>query len=69
VSACEFHENDEVCVHCLGVEVERLSAERDRYRDALAVIAGTDPIDAVLDPDRAIRVAADALAARRREPS
>ena len=37
----------------------------DALREALELIAGTDPVDAALDPQRAVRVARAALAAAR----
>lgn len=51
------------------MKLKRLIRERDAYRaqcfdrlvNALGLIADTDPIDAALDPQRAIRVAKEAL--------
>lgn len=38
-------------------------------REALELIAGTDPVDAALDPQRAVRVAREALAALSAAPA
>jgi len=43
-------------------EVASLTLERDSLLADLRLIAQTDPIDAALDPQRAVRVAAAALA-------
>lgn len=42
-------------------DYEALHAENVRLREALTFIASTDPVDAALDPDRAVRVARAAL--------
>jgi hypothetical protein len=36
--------------------------QRDELLEALTAIATTDPVDAVLDPDRALRIAKEAIA-------
>jgi hypothetical protein len=41
--------------------IEALIAERDAAREALTFIARIDPVDAALDPDRAVRIARAAL--------
>jgi hypothetical protein len=43
--------------------IERQAAATRQLRDDLLLIAGTSHVDAVLDPQRAIRVAKAALAA------
>lgn len=41
--------------------VVELEVENARLREALTRIRDTDPVDAALDPDRAVRIAAEAL--------
>ena len=41
--------------------IRSLLDERKNLREALTLIAETDPIDAALDPQRAVRVAKEAL--------
>lgn len=43
--------------------VAELEAERDRLLADMRLIAGTEPVDATLDPDRAVRIAKAAIAA------
>jgi uncharacterized coiled-coil protein SlyX len=45
----------------LNHDTRKAEDECDRLREALELIAGTDQMDAVLDPDRALRVARAAL--------
>ena len=49
--------------------VEKLEAQRDALLEALKDIAGTDPVDAALDPQRAVRIARAAIAAVEGEKS
>ena len=44
-------------------EVAALTAQRDALLEALKDIAGTDPVDAALDPQRAVRIARAAIKA------
>ena len=43
--------------------VEKLEAQRDALLAVLKDIAGTDPVDAALDPQRAVRIARAAIQA------
>jgi hypothetical protein len=45
-----------------AAEIERLNAEKAELLEALRLIAATDPVDAALDPERAIRIARAAIA-------
>lgn len=59
---------DHSCEECGGSGLSGLPHEpwcsdshRERYREALEAIRDTDPVDAALDPDRARRIAKEAL--------
>lgn len=52
----------EAALICAAVNAARsLLDERKRLREALELIRDTDPIDAALDPQRAVRAAQEAL--------
>jgi hypothetical protein len=47
----------------LHTAIDALQSERDALLEALTLIASTDPVDAALDPQRAVRVANAAIKA------
>ena len=49
--------------HDDNVEYTRVLAQRDALLEALRSIAATDPVDAALDPQRAVRIARAAIEA------
>jgi hypothetical protein len=51
-----------VSYETLRIEIDRLREEVARLRADMHLIAHTDPVDAALDPERAIRVARAAVA-------
>ena len=46
-----------------AAELRRLHAQRDALLEALKDVANTDPVDAALDPQRAVRLARAAIKA------
>ena len=56
---------DNLTCAAAAAELRRLSAveaQRDALLEALQFIAATDPVDAALDPQRAVRIARAAIA-------
>jgi hypothetical protein len=47
--------------HAAAELASEYAASHQRLKEALELIAGTDPVDAALDPHRAVRVAQEAL--------
>ena len=48
--------------HAMSEELLALTSQRDALLEALKLIANTNPVDAALDPQRAVRIARVAIA-------
>jgi hypothetical protein len=58
------HEEDQCVIAVWRGRTQQAEAQRDALLEALKEIANTDPVDAALDPQRAVRIARAAIRAR-----
>ena len=62
LSLADYLDLPHVGQHRSAAELRRLHAVNGELLEALRLIAATDPVDAALDPQRAVRVARAAIA-------